>query len=66
MDVRGLPVVRACPCLGADLIANGTAAKTNSGKRYKTMLGRSRRLANLEGGGRKMAKGAELVFKCGL
>ncbi|CAK0892615.1 unnamed protein product, partial [Prorocentrum cordatum] len=66
MKARGLPVVRARPYLGVDLIANGAAAKTKRGKRCKTMLDRSRRLANPKGGGRKMAKGAALVFKCGL
>ncbi|CAK0869555.1 unnamed protein product, partial [Prorocentrum cordatum] len=66
MNARGLPVVRACPYLGVDLIANGTAAKTKCGKRCNTMLDRSRRPANLKGGGRKMAKGTALVFKCGL
>ena len=66
MDERGLPVVRACPYLGVDLIANGTAAKAKSGKRHKVMIDRSRRLANLKGGGREMAKGLALVYKCGL
>ncbi|CAK0855293.1 unnamed protein product [Prorocentrum cordatum] len=53
---RGLPLGRACPCLGVDLIAPGTAAKAMSGKRHKGALSRSRRLANLNGGGRKMAR----------
>ncbi|CAK0809345.1 unnamed protein product, partial [Prorocentrum cordatum] len=34
---RGLPVVRACPYLGADIVTHGTAVKTKSGKRHATM-----------------------------
>ncbi|CAK0882196.1 unnamed protein product, partial [Prorocentrum cordatum] len=66
MARRGLPVVRACPHLGVDLITHGAAAKAKSGKRYKGMLSSRRRLANLKGGGRMMATGTTLVSKCGL
>ena len=66
MMKRGLPVVRACPYLGVDLIANGSAAKSKSKKRFNGMLARTKRLVNLKGGGRKMQRGATLVYKCGL
>ncbi|CAK0792319.1 unnamed protein product, partial [Prorocentrum cordatum] len=63
---RGIPVVRACPYLGVDIVAYGTAAKTKSGKWYSNMKVRSRRLLNMKGGGRKMAREVGLIFKCGL
>ncbi|CAK0838233.1 unnamed protein product [Prorocentrum cordatum] len=62
---RGLPVVRACPYLGVDIVTHGTAVKTKSGKRHATMRVRSRRLLALKGG-RKMTRGVGLVYKCGL
>ncbi|CAK0878174.1 unnamed protein product, partial [Prorocentrum cordatum] len=65
MQERGLPVVRACPYLGVDIVTHGTAAKTKSGKRHAVMKVRSRRLLALKGG-RKMTKGVGLVYKCGL
>eukprot|EP00959_Pyramimonas_sp_CCMP1952_P194449 4065958-Pyramimonas_sp.AAC.1 len=65
MRERGLPVVRACPYLGLDIVARGTAAKAKNGKRHATMKARSRRLLALKGG-REMARGVGLVFKCGL
>ncbi|CAK0838315.1 unnamed protein product, partial [Prorocentrum cordatum] len=65
MQERGLPVVKACPHLGVDVVTRGTAAKTKSGKRHAVMKVRSRRLLALKGG-RKMTKGVGLVYKCGL
>ncbi|CAK0863259.1 unnamed protein product [Prorocentrum cordatum] len=65
MQERGLPVVKACPYLGVDIVTHGTAAKTKSGKRHAVMKVRSRRLLALKGG-RKMTKGVGLVYKCGL
>ncbi|CAK0822508.1 unnamed protein product, partial [Prorocentrum cordatum] len=65
MQERGLPVVKACPYLGVDIVTHGTAVKTKSGKRHAVMKVRSRRLLALKGG-RKMAKGVGLVYKCGL
>ncbi|CAK0804411.1 unnamed protein product, partial [Prorocentrum cordatum] len=65
MRERGLPVVRACPYLGVDIVTHGTAAKAKNGKRHATMKARSRRLLTLKGG-RKMTRGVGLVFKCGL
>ncbi|CAK0848368.1 unnamed protein product [Prorocentrum cordatum] len=65
MQKRGLPVVRARPYLGVDLIANGSAAKSKSKKRFSGMLSRAKRLVNLKGGGRKMQRGTTLVYKCG-
>ncbi|CAK0818028.1 unnamed protein product [Prorocentrum cordatum] len=65
MRERGLPVVKACPCLGVDIVTHGTAAKTNNGKRHAIMKARSRRLLTLKGG-RKMTRGVGLVSKCGL
>ncbi|CAK0870254.1 unnamed protein product, partial [Prorocentrum cordatum] len=64
MQDRGIPLVRACPYLGVDIVAHGAAAK--SGKHYNIMMARSRRLLNVEGSGRKMARGVGLVFKYGL
>eukprot|EP00959_Pyramimonas_sp_CCMP1952_P235616 4924155-Pyramimonas_sp.AAC.1 len=65
MRERGLPVVRACPYLGVDIVAHGTAAKTKSGARHAIMKVRGLRLLTLKGG-RKMTRGVGLVFKCGL
>eukprot|EP00959_Pyramimonas_sp_CCMP1952_P163065 3408832-Pyramimonas_sp.AAC.1 len=65
MQERGLPVVRACPYLGVDIVTHGAAVKTKSGKRHATMKVRSHRLPALKGG-RKMTKGVGLVYKCGL
>ncbi|CAK0842595.1 unnamed protein product [Prorocentrum cordatum] len=66
MQDRGIPVVRARPYPGVDIAAHGAAAKTKSGKRYSIMKARSRRLLNIRGGGRKMARGVGLAFKRGL
>ncbi|CAK0843011.1 unnamed protein product, partial [Prorocentrum cordatum] len=65
MQERGLPVVKACPYLGVDVVTHGTAVKTKSGKRHAVMKVRSRRLLALKGG-RKMTRGVGLVYKCGL
>ncbi|CAK0883269.1 unnamed protein product, partial [Prorocentrum cordatum] len=46
MEKGGLPVVRACPCLGVDLVARGTAAKSKSGKKHK---GEHLQRGNVEG-----------------
>ncbi|CAK0858255.1 unnamed protein product [Prorocentrum cordatum] len=63
---RGLPLVLACPYLGVDVVAHGTAAKHKSGKRFKRMRNRVARLKGLKGSGKGVTRGIGLVYKCGL
>ncbi|CAK0864356.1 unnamed protein product, partial [Prorocentrum cordatum] len=63
---RGLPMVLACPYLGVDVVAHGTAAKNKSGKRFKRMRNRVARLKGLKGSGKGVTRGIGLVYKCGL
>ncbi|CAK0848642.1 unnamed protein product [Prorocentrum cordatum] len=49
MSQGGLPVARACPYLGVDMVSSGAALKAKSGKRFARMRRRTARLLQLRG-----------------